>query len=137
MRPARRHRRRLAGLGYLATTGEASEAVTESLRSDGLAPQDRVGDINLVSRLRQGLARGAFGVAKQTTLQLVNLAPDNPFYRAKLAASYLGLGQTGEAAKVVEATATISAALRSLRKECQEKDTRTRATELMEAMEPR
>ena len=125
-------RRRLAGLGYLATTGEASEAVTESLRSDGLAPQDRVGDINLVSRLRQGLARGAFGVAKQTTLQLVNLAPDNPFYRAKL-----GLGQTGEAAKVVEATATISAALRSLRKECQEKDTRTRATELMEAMEPR
>ena len=38
-------RRRLAGLGYLATTGEAPEAVTESLRSDGLAPQDRVGDI--------------------------------------------------------------------------------------------
>ncbi len=103
-------RRRLAGLGYLATTGEAPDAVTESLSSDGLAPQDRIGDINLVSRLRQSLARGAFGLAKQTALQLVKLAPDNSFYRAKLAAAYLGLGQTAEAAQVVEQTETISAA---------------------------
>ncbi len=103
-------RRRLAALGYLATTGEAPDAITESLRSDGLAPQDRIGDINLVSRLRQGLARGAFGLAKQTALQLLNLAPDNPFYRGKLAAAYLGLGQTEEAAQVVEESKTISAA---------------------------
>lgn len=103
-------RRRLAALGYLATTGEAPDAITESLRTDGLAPQDRIGDINLISRLRQGLARGAFGLAKQTALQLLELAPDNPFYRGKLAASYLGLGQTEEAARVVEESQTISAA---------------------------
>lgn len=69
-----------------------------------------MGDINLVTRLRQGLARGAFGLAKQTALQLVDLAPDNSFYRAKLAAAYLGLGQTAEAVQVVEQTEIVSAA---------------------------
>ncbi len=103
-------RHRLAGLGYLATSGEAPGTVTETLRPDGLAPQDRVGDINLVSRLRQGLARGAFGLAKETAHQLVRLAPDNAFYQAKLAAAHLGLGQTAEAAQVVDDSKTLSAA---------------------------
>ena len=103
-------RRRLAALGYLSTSGEAPGTVTETLRPDGLAPQDRVGDINLASRLRQALARGAFALAKQTARQLLLLVPDNGFYRAKLASAHLGLGQLAEAAQLVDDSETISAA---------------------------
>ena len=101
---------RLAGLGYLGTTGDAPDTITETLRADGIAPQDRVGDINLTSRLRQALSNGAFAMAKQTASQLVRLAPDNAFYRAKLAAAYLGLGQVEEAVQVVDDSETISTA---------------------------
>lgn len=103
-------RRQLAALGYLSTTGENPQAVAETLRSDGVPPQDRVGDINLLSRLRQELARGAFPLARRTALALVERSPDNTFYRAKLAAAYLGLGQAEEAARIVDGSETVSAA---------------------------
>ncbi len=85
-------------------------AVAETLRSDGVPPQDRVGDVNLLSRLRQELSRGAFHLARRTALTLVERSPDNAFYRAKLAAAYLGLGQIEDAARVVDESQTISAA---------------------------
>ncbi|MDA8018199.1 MAG: sulfatase-like hydrolase/transferase [Thermoanaerobaculia bacterium] len=103
-------RRQLAALGYLSTTGESSQTVTEVLRTDGIAPQDRVGDINLLSRLRQALSRGAFLVAQRTAATLVERSPDNAFYRAKLAAAHLGLEQLEEAATVVDETVSFSAA---------------------------
>lgn len=103
-------RRQLAALGYLSTTGESPGAVSEELRVDGTPPQDRVGDINLMSRLRQALSRGAFPMALQTASTLVERAPDNAYYRAKLAAAHLGLGRTEDAARVVDETAELSAA---------------------------
>lgn len=103
-------RRRLAALGYLSTTGEGPEVVTEELRTDGAVPQDRVGDINLQGRLRQELSRGAFHQARRTAERLIALAPDNPFYRGSLASALLGLGELDEAARVVEESDKISAA---------------------------
>lgn len=103
-------RRQLAALGYLSTTGESPVAVTEELRVDGAPPQNRVGDINLLSRLRRSLSRGAFQMALDTATTLVEGAPDNPYYRAKLAAAHLGLGQVDEAAAVVDATTRLTAA---------------------------
>lgn len=103
-------RRQLAALGYLSTANEAPGAVTETIRSDGIAPQDRVGDINLVSRLRQELSRGAFPLARHTAAILVKKAPDNAYYRAKLAVAHLGMGQTEEAAKLVTESQVITGA---------------------------
>ena len=100
-------RRRLAALGYLST-GEGPQTVTEELRSDGIAPQDRVGDINLQSRLRRELGGGRFGAAERTARRLLELAPQNPFYRSSLAAALVGQQRFDQAAQVVEATETVS-----------------------------
>ncbi len=103
-------KRKLAALGYIDATGEGPQAVTEELASDGVAPQDRVGDINLASRLRRELGSGQFHLAKRTASRLVGLTPDHGYYRAQLAAACLGLRQTEEAARVVDETETFSAA---------------------------
>ncbi len=104
-------RRRLAALGYLSTAaGEGPEMVTEEFRPDGAAPQDRVVDINLQSRLRRELSQGAFHQARRTAERLVALAPDNPFYRGSLASALLGLGEVEEAARVVDGSRNVSAA---------------------------
>jgi Flp pilus assembly protein TadD len=103
-------RRQLEALGYLSTTGESPEAVVERLRSDGEAPQYRVGDINLVSRLRNQLGQGQYGLARQTAEQLLEAAPEHAFYRAKLVAANVGHGRIEEAARVVEETESVTAA---------------------------
>jgi len=98
-------RARLEALGYLDSAGDdESKVVEETLRSDGVAPQDRVNDINLASRLRQEIGAGQFAEAKRTAERLVETAPSNVFYRAALARALVGLGKLDEAAKVVEGT---------------------------------
>ncbi len=101
-------RRRLAALGYLSTGDEDVGAVTEELRSDGEAPQDRVGDINLQSRLRRELGGGQFRQAERTARRLLALSPQNAYYRASLAAALLGLEEVEAAAQVVEETEKVS-----------------------------
>jgi tetratricopeptide (TPR) repeat protein len=103
-------RRRLAALGYVSSSSEETEAVTEVLRADGIAPQDQVGDINLQNRLRGELAAGRFQAALRMALRLLEADPGNPFYRASLAAAHLGLGDTEAAVRVVEETERVSAA---------------------------
>lgn len=95
-------RARLEALGYLDAGGEGAEAVEETLRDDGAVPQDRVGDINLNSRLRQQLGAGQFGAARLTAERLVEAAPDNVFYRASLAQALVGLERIDEAATILE-----------------------------------
>jgi tetratricopeptide (TPR) repeat protein len=95
-------RQRLAALGYLSTGGDDPGSVREELRSDGTPPEDRVGDNNLASRLRQQISRRDYLSARETALRLVERDPGNAFYRGMLAASYLGLGQLDEAVRVVE-----------------------------------
>ncbi len=102
--------RRLAGLGYLNLTGESEVTVNEELRSDGIAPQDRVRDMNLSSQLRRAISAGAFALAARTARRLMRDAPDHPYYSSQLVIAYLGLGRVAEAAAVVAQAATVSAA---------------------------
>jgi len=101
-------RRRLEALGYLATAGEAPDAVREALTRDGIPPQDRVADLNLEMRLRNELGTGRFHLARRTAEKLVARMPEHAFFRAKLAAAYLGLNRTADAARLVDETAEIS-----------------------------
>ncbi len=96
--------RRLAALGYLSTGGEGPQTVTEELRSDGPAPQDRVGDINLQSRLRRELSGGQFARAERTVRRLLEVSPENEYYRSSLVAALLGQEKLEEAVEVVEGT---------------------------------
>lgn len=102
-------RRRLEALGYLST-GEAAGAVAETLTTDGVPPQDRVGEINLQLKLRRELDAGQFYLARRHAEALVESNPGHPFFRAKLAAAYLGLGRTAEAAAIVDGTGKITPA---------------------------
>jgi arylsulfatase A-like enzyme len=97
-------RRRLEALGYLDTGGEGAQAVEETLISGGIPPQDRVGDINLATRLRGQIGGGEFGAARATVGRLLEGAPQNAFYRAMLARVLVGLDEPLEAAAVVEET---------------------------------
>lgn len=92
-------RRRLEALGYFSTESEAPE-ITESLAAGGIAPQDRVNDINLAGRLRRLLAAGHYLEAKRTATKLLTGAPQHAFYRGQLAAAHLGLGELDEAEAV-------------------------------------
>ena len=97
-------RRRLEALGYLDIGGEGAQAIDETLRSDGAPPQDRVGDINLLSRLRNQFGGGEFSAARATAERLLEGDPQNVFVRAMLASALVGLKKPLEAATVVEET---------------------------------
>ncbi|NQY91726.1 MAG: sulfatase-like hydrolase/transferase [Deltaproteobacteria bacterium] len=97
-------RRRLEALGYLDSGGEGAQAIDETLRSDGAPPQDRVGDINLATRLRRQLGQGEFSAARATAERLLEGAPQNVFFRVVLARALVGLEKPLEAATVVEET---------------------------------
>lgn len=103
-------RRRLAALGYVSTSAEEPEGVSEVLRGDGIPPQDQVGNINLQGRLRAEINAGRYAAALPMVLELLEIDPDNAFFRASLAAVYMGLGETDKAVRVVEETPRASAA---------------------------
>lgn len=102
-------RRKLAALGYLSTGGDSDVTVDETLRTDGIPPQERVGDINLQQRLRQLLSKGQFEQARQTLLQLLESYPHSAYYQSRLAQTYLGLKDIDAAAALVDSTAVIEA----------------------------
>lgn len=106
-------RRRLEALGYISTSDESLEGgltVQETLSTEGGVPQDHVGQLNLVLRLRRFLDAGDFAAARDTALKLLAADPDHRFFRAKLAAAYLGLEETEQAAEIVDQASEISAA---------------------------
>ncbi|MEM7582829.1 MAG: sulfatase-like hydrolase/transferase [Acidobacteriota bacterium] len=105
-------RQRLAALGYLSAGQDSPQTVTEELRTDGAAPQDRVGDINLQGRLRRELGGGQFRQAERTARRLLELSPENAFYRSSLAAALIGLERFDDAARLVEETDGVSEASR-------------------------
>ena len=100
---------RLAALGYVSAGGESPASVREELRSDGVAPQDRIADNSLVSTAKQQLSDGNFLAAKESALRLVALDPDNPHYQGLLAIAYLGLGLDTEATRIAEQAQLITA----------------------------
>jgi arylsulfatase A-like enzyme/Tfp pilus assembly protein PilF len=102
-------RERLAALGYLSADASAPSTVKETLRADGVAPQDRVLDVNQWTIVKDSLNRGDFLTAKEIGRELVARDPDNAFYSGMLAMAYLGLGQLESAAKLAESAHTIAA----------------------------
>jgi Tfp pilus assembly protein PilF len=91
-------RRRLESLGYLnSTVATAGQVIVEQLRSDGVAPRDRVGDINDVSAAKHLLFAGRSVDALPYTQKLLRQDPDNPFYVELCASALLGSGHLEQA----------------------------------------
>jgi len=93
--------RKFAALGYLSTQGDLG-AGPEELRADGNPPQDRVGDISLMSETKELLIQRRFLEARDGAQKLLDREPLNPFYLGLLAAAYLGLDQRERALAALE-----------------------------------
>lgn len=87
----------LAALGYLQGSVDEPPVITETLSTDGTAPQDRVVDVAPVSRVKQALFTKRFLVARDTALELVKRDPENRYYLSLLAGAQAGLGLIDDA----------------------------------------
>ncbi len=93
-------RRRLEALGYLQ--GGGSLEVVEELRDDGIAPQDRIDDVNAISRIRQALFRDQALAAAEMARQLLAGDPANRYYRELLAQAQAQLDRIDEMLATVD-----------------------------------
>lgn len=93
-------RSRLEALGYLQ--GGGSLEVQEVLRSDGIAPQDRVDDVNSISRVRQALFRDQPRTAAEIAQLLVDEDPTNRYYLELLAQAQAQLDQIDELLQTID-----------------------------------
>ncbi|HEX9638442.1 MAG TPA: sulfatase-like hydrolase/transferase [Acidobacteriota bacterium] len=94
--------RKFAALGYLSSQGERPAAGPEELRAGGQPPQDRVGDISLMSETKELLGQRRFLEARDGAQKLLDREPLNPFYLGLLAAAYVGLDQRDQALAALE-----------------------------------
>jgi len=94
-------RQQLAALGYLQTNADSEIEIEEVLRDDGVPPQDRVGDINSLSRAKQLLFQKQSLVARDAASDLLAADPDNPAYLEMLAQAELQLGRYDKALEVL------------------------------------
>ena len=95
-------RRRLESLGYLQGGGSVDQGITETLRTDGIAPQDRVGDINDLSSAKHLLFMGRQVEALVYTERLTRANPTSPLY-LELHANALALsGRLDEARRTAD-----------------------------------
>ena len=90
-------RRRLAALGYLLPAGSDPGAITEELHEGGIAPQDRVGDVNDLSSAKSLLFQSRPLEARELLLSLIARDPENPMYRELLMGAELQLGMVKQA----------------------------------------
>jgi Tfp pilus assembly protein PilF len=90
-------RRRLESLGYLHGAGAAGERISESLRDDGVAPQERVGDVNDLSAAKHLLFDGRVAEALVYTEKLTREDPRSPLYLELHATALTELGRLDEA----------------------------------------
>jgi len=95
-------RQRLEALGYLHSSDSDTREITESLQEGGVAPQDRVGDVNDLSAAKHLLFSGRVGDALQYTEKLVRVAPHSPLYLELHATALAELGRLDEAWAVAE-----------------------------------
>lgn len=94
-------RRRLESLGYLHSSGGADEPITESLHEGGVAPRDRVADVNDLSAAKHLLYGGRVAEALVYTEKLTRGAPRSPLYLELHAKALAELGRLDEAWEVV------------------------------------
>lgn len=93
---------RLQALGYLTGSGEGVHEIREELRSDGVAPQDRIGDVSMMSAARDALVRGKPVVARQYADWLLERDPENRYRLEILAHAQFMLGALDEGLATVE-----------------------------------
>ncbi|MCB1055932.1 MAG: sulfatase-like hydrolase/transferase [Acidobacteria bacterium] len=89
-------RQRLESLGYLSSSGTAGEKIEERLRSDGVPPQDRVGDLNHLSAAKQLIFEGRGEDALVHTRRLVERSPTTPLYLELHATALIEAGRLDE-----------------------------------------
>jgi arylsulfatase A-like enzyme/Tfp pilus assembly protein PilF len=107
-------RRRLESLGYLHSGGNAEREIVETLRDDGIAPQERVGDINDLSAAKHLLFAGRAAEALVFTERLVADNPGSSLYLGLHASALTELGRLDEAWEVTESLRGIGAVSESL-----------------------
>lgn len=95
-------RARLQALGYLAAGAGEGQEIREELREDGLAPQDRAGDVSLISLARSLTVQGDHWRSRDIVRRLLVGAANDPFYLEMLALADLNLQQPDEALASVE-----------------------------------
>jgi len=103
--------RRLQSLGYLHGSGEGGEEIREVLLDDGVAPQDRVTDLNRMSAAKHLLFKERPIDALHYTRKLVETDGNSPMYRELHASALAGAGQLDESWEIVrelQATGTVS-----------------------------
>jgi len=94
-------RQQLAALGYLQTNADSELEIEEVLRDDGVPPQDRVGDINNLSRAKQLLFQRLPLAARDIAADLLADNPENPAYLELLAMAEIQLGRYDQALDVL------------------------------------
>jgi arylsulfatase A-like enzyme/Flp pilus assembly protein TadD len=105
---------RLQSLGYLHGSGDGGVEVREELRDDGIAPQDRVTDLNRMSAAKHLLFDNRPADALQYTSKLVASGGDSPVYKELHATALAGVGRIDEAweiAQELDAKGAVSDAL--------------------------
>jgi arylsulfatase A-like enzyme/Tfp pilus assembly protein PilF len=107
-------RQRLEALGYLHSSGEVDTEITEQLREGGIAPQDRVGDINDLSAAKHLLYDRRPSDALVYTTKLVQANPTSPMYLELHASALSELGRIEEAWNVVQHLSSLAEAPESL-----------------------
>lgn len=83
---------RLQSLGYIQGDGNTGEIV-ETLRGDGIAPQDRVHHVSNLSLAKSSLAAGQWQEAKLAINRLLEEDPDNKAYLYIASAVAIGMGE--------------------------------------------
>jgi arylsulfatase A-like enzyme/thioredoxin-like negative regulator of GroEL len=102
-------RARLAALGYLHADGPMDDEITEVLREDGLAPQDRVVDLNDLSAAKHLLFDGKALEALAHTRRLTQGGPESPLYLELHATALSQAGHMPEATAAMRKLADLGA----------------------------
>ncbi len=90
-------RRRLEALGYIKSAAGSEAPIREGLRSDGLPPQDLVGDVNLMSRAKHLLFKRKSVAARDAAAELLLRHPGDPMALEMLASASLQMGLVDDA----------------------------------------
>ncbi len=93
---------RLRALGYIHSTGPQDVVVEERLRSDGLAPQDRVVDVTAMSNAKEALHQRRPLSALQFLEPLLAATPDDPVYLEMRASAEVQMEQLEAASATLD-----------------------------------
>jgi arylsulfatase A-like enzyme/Flp pilus assembly protein TadD len=98
---------RLAALGYISGSEVPVSPAGEKIHADGVAPQDRAGDVSRWSAAKSLLFSKRFLQAREIAQGLVDEDPNNELYLNLLAYSQFKLGQYDQALATLETSQSL------------------------------